>query len=434
MGQANIYASLGKLFKKNHVKSLEYFSKAKKLLTDLNDDSPSLALMQGQLAQVYLDMAKYGDTLSASTKKLYQVPATKNGLLDAAEMYLQKAIAVSKENEDKENEYIFSGSIAEVQAMKNDYQNAYLNLSVYHHLQDSLYSQENKNKIAAVEGEREVAIRDKEIEINKLALSNQRKTQLALIGGLLLLSIIGGLLFWQSRTRKKTNTTLLKLNTELDEANKLKAKFFAILSHDFRGPVSRLVHFLHLQKVDAGIWSAEQAAAHEKKITESAESLLENMESMLTWSKGQMENFTPTLRTVAVNDLFAYLNSFFINTDNVHLIFKDADHLQVTTDENYLQTIMHNLTSNAIKALKNTANATVVWSAKQEGSNTVLTITDNGPGIADDQVKILLDDKASVNIKGGLGFHLIRDLAKAIQCSIKVESMQGAGSTFSLSI
>jgi signal transduction histidine kinase len=434
MGQANIYASLGKLYKKNHTKSLEYFSDAKKILTGLNDDSPSLTLIQGQVAQVFLDMVKYGDTLSVATKRIYGVPSTKKGLLEAAEMYLQKAIAVSKENEDRENEYIFSGSISEVQALQNDYKNAYLNLSIYNHLQDSLYSQENKNKIAAVEGEREVAIRDKEIEINKLALSNTRKTQWALIGGLLLLGIIGGLLFWQSQTRKKTNTALLQLNNELDEANKLKAKFFAILSHDFRGPVSRLVHFLHLQKADAGLWTAEQAAAHEKKITESAESLLENMEAMLTWSKGQMENFQPTMRNVAVSDLFTYLNSFFINTEKVQLIFKDAGNLQVTTDENYLQTIMHNLTSNAIKALQHTPDATIVWNAKQEGGKTILSITDNGPGISAEQAKVLQDDKAPVNIKGGLGFHLIKDLAKAIQCTILLHQRQEQGTSFSLSI
>ncbi|MGF2412152.1 MAG: tetratricopeptide repeat protein [Ferruginibacter sp.] len=146
MGQANVYSSLGKLFRKDHFKSLTFFAQAKKVYTDLNDDSPLLAKMQGQVAQVFLDMIKFGDTLSPASKKMFEIPSTRAGLLDAAEIYLKKAIAVSIEDEDKENEYIFSGSLAEVQALKNDYKNAYLNLGVYHHLQDSLYSQENKTK------------------------------------------------------------------------------------------------------------------------------------------------------------------------------------------------------------------------------------------------------------------------------------------------
>ena len=148
-----------------------------------------------------------------------------------------------------------------------------------------------------------------------------------------------------------------------------------------------------------------------------------------------MENLKPTLRTVAVSDLFSYLDNFFINTDNVQLVFNNPGNLQVTTDENYLQTIMHNLTSNAIKALKDTSNASIVWAAKQEGSKIILSVTDNGPGITSDQAKVLQDDKAPLNIKGGLGFHLIRDLAKAIQCNISLQQQQpNAGTSFSLSI
>jgi signal transduction histidine kinase len=432
MGMANVYSNLGKLYRKNYSKSLEYFYQAKKMFTELNDDSPSLFLMQGQVGQVFLDMAKYGDTLSSALKKKYDIPETKTDLLDAAETNLKKAIIASRENEDKENEYIFSGAIAEVQALKNDYKNAYSNLYVYHYLQDSLYSQENKNKIAAVEGEREVAIRDKKIELANLSIATQKKQRIALIGGLCLLAIIGGLLFWQSRTRKKTNTTLMVLNNQLDDANKVKAKFFAILSHDLRSPIANLVNFLHLQKNEPGMFNAEQAAAHQKKISSSAENLLETMEAMLLWSKGQMENFKPEIKQVAVNDLFLYLQKFFASTENVKFSFANATNAMVTTDENYLQTIMHNLTANAVKALKNTPAAAIEWVSKQEGDKTILTITDNGPGLQDEQLKALYDDAVVANTKTGLGLHLIRDLAKAIQCKISVQSKPGIGTTFTL--
>ena len=49
------------------------------------------------------------------------------------------------------------------------------------------------------------------------------------------------------------------LNNQLDEANKVKAKFFGILSHDLRSPVANLIHFLHLQKNDPDLLGKEQA-------------------------------------------------------------------------------------------------------------------------------------------------------------------------------
>jgi signal transduction histidine kinase len=48
--------------------------------------------------------------------------------------------------------------------------------------------------------------------------------------------------------------------------------------------------------------------------------------------------------------------------------------------------------------------------------------------------KALFDDTEVVGIKSGLGLHLIRDLAKAIDCEIVVESKLGEGTTFTLII
>jgi signal transduction histidine kinase len=44
----------------------------------------------------------------------------------------------------------------------------------------------------------------------------------------------------------------------------------------------------------------------------------------------------------------------------------------------------------------------------------------------------LYDDKELVGIKSGLGLHLIRDLAKAINTTISTQQNQGDGTTFIL--
>ena len=109
----------------------------------------------------------------------------------------------------------------------------------------------------------------------------------------------------------------------------------------------------------------------------------------------------------------------------VSISFSAAPGLMVSTDENYLRTIMQNLTSNAIRALKNTPNASIEWKAQKDGNTTLISITDNGPGIGAEQAKALFDDRIVNNEKSGLGLHLIRDLAKAIQYKIAVQSEQG---------
>ncbi|RYD76008.1 MAG: HAMP domain-containing histidine kinase, partial [Sphingobacteriales bacterium] len=175
-----------------------------------------------------------------------------------------------------------------------------------------------------------------------------------------------------------------------------------------------------------------QAAAHQANITTAAESILETMESMLQWSKSQMEHFKPQLKTIPVERLFKHIQNNFPGNSNLQLRFANPQNLDVNTDEDYLKTIMHNLTANAVKALHQNSNGLIEWKAVEENGKTVLSITDNGPGAAAQQIDALYNKDAAVNSKNGLGLHLIRDLAKAIECAISFSSAPNEGTTFQL--
>jgi signal transduction histidine kinase len=355
-------------------------------------------------------------------------------MLQTAQRLLQEAVQKNKEASNKNSEAAFENHLSKVYSITGNYKEALASYIHYRQITDSIYSQENKNKIAASIGQFELEKKNNEIALHQLTIANQQRQQFFYIGGLVLFAVIGGLLFWQNRTRKKNNSTLLVLNNQLDDANKVKAKFFAILSHDLRGPVAKLISFLRLQKEDPDLLSPLQIADNQQKITRSAESLFETMEAMLLWSKGQMDNFTPEIKSVPVSRLFAYLKTFFEDTEQIQLSFEDPGALTVQSDENYLQTIMQNLTANAIKALRNTPEASIQWKLVQEGDRTLLSISDNGPGIKEEQARALYDDEAMPNGKYGLGLYLIRDLAKSIHCKISLQTRTGAGTTFTLLI
>ncbi len=222
------------------------------------------------------------------------------------------------------------------------------------------------------------------------------------------------------------------MNNELDEANKIKAKFFAILSHDLRSPLANLIDFLRLQKEEPGLLTAENASVHQQKITASAEALLENMETMLLWSKEQMKIFKPKVKTIDVNKLFDYLRKFFSSAEHVTFIFTNPQNLTITTDENYLQTIMYNLTGNAVKVLQHRTNALIEWKAVKVNSKVILSISDNGTGFSTEQLNNYYNNSDGTNSKTGFGFHIIKDLAKAIEWDIALQTDQEKGTTFNL--
>ena len=63
-----------------------------------------------------------------------------------------------------------------------------------------------------------------------------------------------------------------------------------------------------------------------------------------------------------------------------------------------------------------------------------MTITDNGPGAEEAQFNALYHSEQTVGIKSGLGLHLVRDLAKAINTEIEVKSIVGQGTTINILI
>jgi signal transduction histidine kinase len=430
-GQATVYHQLGQVHARNEQLALAYLFKAKKLYDETGDSSLLYAINMGEIGRVYLGLLKKEQFIKkANTDSL--LPVNKQQMYRQAEDYLQKAVIESKRAGDLDNESKFSADLATLQALKGDYQNAFLNYKLYHETQESIFSQDSKNKIAALETQREVSLKNKEIENKELQISNQNKKMGLLLSGIAFLCIIGFLLFRQNRISKKTNSQLTKLNSELAEANTVKAKFFGILSHDLRSPVANLLQFLQLRKRKPGLMTEEQILEREAKIAASATTLLETMETMLLWSKGQMNYFKPEISRFPVSDLFLHLEKYFSETPGVQFIFSDPQNLVIQSDLNYLQTIMHNLSANAVQALKNTPDARIEWKAWRENELTCLSVTDNGPGVQAKQITALYDETAGNGARQGLGLHIIRDLAKAINCKISLKENNGKGTTFIL--
>ncbi len=429
-GVASALSALAIVYRIDYRKAIEVRIRARELWNQVNPFSIKSITNTGNIGIAYLDIARY-DTLH-TVRYGDIIPDNKDALLQKAESYLTEAVRFSEQIGEPDNKSYYMAALAELQEFKGDYKKAYYNFKAYKEIQDSIYSQASKNKIAATESQREIDQKNSELEINRLSLSSQRKGIWGLLGGLLLLSVIGFLLYRQGQIRKKNNTVLVHLNRELDDANKLKAKFFGILSHDLRGPIARLVGFLDLQANEPGMFNAEQAARHQKKISRSAQALLESMEAMLLWSKGQMENFKPEVKRLPVDDLFVYIAKSFASVDGVRFNFLNHQNLLINTDENYLQTIMYNLTSNAVKALSEIARAEIEWKAWKENGHIHLSITDNGTGIGSEQVKVLFGESNTTGASSGLGLQIIKELAKAIRCSISIEPV-GSGTRFVLS-
>ena len=98
---------------------------------------------------------------------------------------------------------------------------AYHHLKIYNELQEKLLAEKAKKNLAEMEAKYQNNVKKQEILNKNLQIDVANKQKYYFVGGLFLLTIIGGLLFYQSRKRKQTNQKLQLLNSILAWMEKL---------------------------------------------------------------------------------------------------------------------------------------------------------------------------------------------------------------------
>jgi signal transduction histidine kinase len=248
-----------------------------------------------------------------------------------------------------------------------------------------------------------------------------------------LIGAIGTLVYRQSAMRKVANQRLTLINEQLDDANRVKARFLGIISHDLRSPVANLISLINLRREAPDLLDEEGMVYGQQKITDTAENLLHVMEDILLWSKGQMVTFKPRIKTLSIHSVFMEMQLLYAGNGRVRIVFSNPQDLHIDTDEDYLKTILRNLTSNAFKAVDGRQDALIEWKAWRDNQQLAcLSITDNGPGISTTQRAALFNNEADIGIKNGLGLPLVRDFATAVNCNIQVSTAQTGGTVFTL--
>ena len=212
MGLATVYSHFTAFYLKNKPDSSLYYAfKAQTIWDKISPDYILAGENMANIGSIYYEMAV--DSLHPANNK--------TALLQKAEKYLSMSLAAALKTHRAEELIHYYGQLAGVQDLLHEYKQAYDNSAKAFDLNDSLYSQDEKNKLASLDEKYQVQLREDQLTANRKTLAIQARQKYYLIGGIVLLAVIGALLYWQNRTRKRVNTTLLTLNCLLDEANEV---------------------------------------------------------------------------------------------------------------------------------------------------------------------------------------------------------------------
>ena len=244
---------------------------------------------------------------------------------------------------------------------------------------------------------------------------------------------------------------LLKLNTQLmlekeraEEANRTKSAFLANMSHELRTPLNAILLYSEVLIDEVTDRGAEVLVPDLHKIQSAGRHLLSLIDDILDLSKieaGRMNLYVEEVDIPALLDnITTMLEPLVARNHNRFERNADPAITVLRTDHKRLKQTLFNLLDNASKFTK-AGKVSLTLQAVPGGEWVEFVVQDTGIGMSPAQAErvfkefIQADDSTTRRFGGtGLGLSLARRFAEMLGGSIRLESVEGVGSTFTLTL
>lgn len=229
------------------------------------------------------------------------------------------------------------------------------------------------------------------------------------------------------------------------ELNEMKLHFFTNVSHELRTPLSLITD--PLRKLIKGEVSPEDTRRYGQLMYDNATRLTRLIDQMLDWRKLETGHLRLDLHNVAIVTLTQHIAGLFtLHAKERNLQYSvgapDGE-MQARIDTDKFEKIVFNLISNAFKYTPDggSISITIRRGVIADQPAAELHVRDTGIGIAPELKDKVFDlfyqvqgSRRYESASTGIGLALARQLAELHGGTLKVESREGAGSDFILSL
>ena len=257
-------------------------------------------------------------------------------------------------------------------------------------------------------------------------------------------NIIGTFGISRDITKNKLAEEEIKLKNELLQiVNSEKDKFFSILAHDLRGPLSAFVSATQIIAEEIQTMGIEEIREITLSMKTSATNIYSLLENLLEWSRlrrGVMDFIPEKINLKKKIEECVAVLSESARKKGIEILISIPEVIDVLADSHMFDTVIRNLISNAIKFTP--VGGKVTLTAGYIEDHTVeIKISDSGIGMTPelkDKLFLLNEKTSRKGTEGepstGLGLLLCKEFIEKHNGKIRVESEVGKGSTFSFTI
>lgn len=245
---------------------------------------------------------------------------------------------------------------------------------------------------------------------------------------------------------KSSNEELAKYSSTINMQNEMLASrnedlqnFAYTASHDIKSPLNTIIGYADLLPVLVDKGEDEKVKVFANTIHKSCQRLSNLVTDLLEYAKIDQKKLN--VKTIQTTSLFEDLSNSLASelaSKEIQLEIDESIPANIEGDYIKLTQLFQNLISNAIKFSKtNTASWIKVWGDQTDENYHKIKVQDNGIGIAENHLdkifsmfeKLHNDDEYEGT---GIGLAVCQKVAFLHQGKLEVESILGAGSTFTL--
>jgi signal transduction histidine kinase len=368
---------------------------------------------------------------------------------DQALEFVSKSLTLAQNLNARILEIQCFNQLSSLWEMKGDHKKSLQYFKRFKQLEDTLFSQDMQAKLLRDQIRFETESKDSQIAAlsqqqssTEGALKRQEFVRNILVVVVALSAILLISVYRSGQRRRQINTLLVrhqqeteKRSEELERLNQVKDKFFSIISHDLRSPINALSGLLDL--LDKGAVSPNELPKHIRELRTRFNHTRALLNNLLDWTLLQMDKLNLQKGKIDLKKLVDENIQLLGEAPGkeIRLVNEVAPNSIGYADSNTINLVIRNLITNALKFTNDKGEVRV--SAIPRDNEWVVSVKDNGVGMAPEVLRILFDKTAPYTTRGtanekgtGLGLILCKEFVEKNGGRIWVESAEDYGSSF----
>ena len=219
---------------------------------------------------------------------------------------------------------------------------------------------------------------------------------------------------------------LYEINKSMNE----RVKEYSINLTNFKEYIEMWIHEVKLPIASINLIIHNNKQLINKKIIEQLKRLEDNVEQVLYYVRSEYSEKDYLIKEVNISKVIsnvALKNKDMLLEENIQLIVEDCN-TYVLTDSKWLEFIINQIVSNSMKYIKDNTESMIKITAVKNENNTVLSIYDNGIGIAKKDISKVFHktftgtNGRKIRTSTGMGLYIAKKLCNKLGHIITIES------------